>query len=135
MGLQIMPETQYSQQNLASMLTRLGNVESMLRFTVAASQDIKQHVKQVLVQRDGAAEVYLLLRTGPKTQQQVIEAIGKSRATASKILGHLTRCGLVARDSDPAHNGYVWRWSDVEEIVGVAKIAERVIRDEKKSAD
>jgi predicted transcriptional regulator len=130
-----MPESEFSQQNLASVLTRLGNVESMLRFTVAASADVKDHVKQALQDRDGAAEVYLLLKDGPKTQSQIKDATGKSQGTASRILGYLTSCGLIARDPNPVDKGFVWRWSDVEEIVRVSKIAEIIVRDAKKSKD
>lgn len=129
----MMPESEFSQKNLADMLTRLGNVESMLRFTVAASSDIKEHVRQTFLDRDNSAEVYLFLRDGPKTQPEVQIGIGKAQATVSKVLGHLTRRGLVARDSNPSGNGFVWRWSEVEEIVGASRIADGIIRESAKS--
>lgn len=123
-----MPESEHSERNLASILTRLGNVESMLRFTVASSADVKQHVEQALQQQRGA-EVYLLLAEGALTQSDVQSRLGTSQATASRALSHLTRCGLVARDPAASGPGYVWRWTEVEEIVGVAKIAKKVVRD------
>lgn len=128
-----MPETDHSQRNLASLLTRMGNVESMLRFTVAASDDVKLHVEEALSSKEGAADIYLLLADGPKSQPELVKLHSKAQATVSKILTHLVRCGLVARDSNPEGKGYIWRWSDVEEIVKVSKIAHKVQKNAQKS--
>ena len=130
-----MAESEYSQKNLASMLTRLGNVESMLRFTVAASGDVKSHVARAFEERDGAAEIYLMLGSGPKTQPELLELSKQSQANISKICTHLVRHGLVARDPLKSGRGFVWRWSDVEEIVSVSRIAERHIRRAAKGSN
>lgn len=126
-----MPESEHSQQNLASILTRLGNVESMLRFTVAASSDVKEHVKTALTARDGAAEFYLLLKDGPRNQEQLRQESGKSQPTVSRVLTYLSQCGLIAKDPIPG-GGAAWRWSDVEEVLGVARIAQQIVRESTK---
>lgn len=128
-----MPETEHSQKNIGEMLTRLGNVEAMLRFSVGSSGDSRRRVQEAFAEREGSIEVYLLFGSGPLNQSQIEERSGYSQANVSKICKHLVRHGLLARDTGPT--GVVWRWSDMEDILNVSRIATQLARTPKKAAD
>jgi hypothetical protein len=126
-----MPETEHSQKNIGEMLTRLGNVEAMLRFSVGSSADSRRRVEDAFKEREGSIEVYLLFAEGPLSQTAVEDRSGYSKANVSKICKHLVRHGLVARDLSPM--GVTWRWSDMEDILHVSRIATQLARAPKKA--
>jgi biotin operon repressor len=125
-----MPETEHSQQNLAAIRTRLDNLESMTRFSLAARAENRQHVEEKLRARTGAAEAYLALGDGPKSQDELAAALDRSRATISRVLAHLDDSGLIAVHSDPANpRSLLFSWHDIERVVGVSKIARAIARE------
>lgn len=119
-----MAETEYSQDNIAAIRTRLDNIEKMTRLSIAANPNSAAHIEELFRRRAGSADLYLSLESGPKTQEDMIQLLGKSQSTVSRILTHLHESGLIDR---MAESGCVlWMWHDMERTLGISRVARRL---------
>lgn len=126
-----MPETEYSQINLAAIRTRLDNLERMTRLTMAANPNGKSYIENVF-RRQGSAAVYLALEAGPKTQEDLTQKLGKSQPTISRAVNYLYESGLIDRIS--AGGKTLWGWHDLERTWGISRVARR-FQNKQKAAD
>lgn len=119
-----MPETKESQENLAYIRTHVDNLERLVRFQISADPASREAIRERFGQREGMAEVYLALGDGPRTQDELAAVVKRSVPTISKILKQLAEEGMVAKmPSLQSPNKMVYRWTDLEEILKVSKIA------------
>jgi len=119
-----MAETEYSQDNIAAIRTRLDNLEKMTRLSIAANPNSGTHVEDLFRRRAGSADLYLALENGPKTQEELTHILGKSQPTVSKILTHLHESGLIDRMAEPGR--VLWMWHDMERTLGISRVAGRL---------
>jgi predicted transcriptional regulator len=119
-----MAETKESQENLAYIRTHVDNLERLVRFQISADPDSRKAIRERFAQREGMAEVYLALREGPRTQDELAVNLKRSVPTISKILKQLAEEGMVAKMPSPqSPKKMVYRWTDLEEMLKVSKIA------------
>jgi len=124
-----MPESEYSQGNLAYIRTHVEQIERLSRFSVAANPGCRAYVEESLKERKGAAKLYLTLASGPKNQLQLQKETRQSQATVSKILRHLMERGMLATVPSPEPGAKVlYIWSELEQLVGVSRIARSIVR-------
>src|SRR5437773_5578315 len=90
-----MPESEYSQENLAAIRTHLNNLEQMVRFNTATNPNVRAAVEGLFESRAGLAEMYVALEGGPKTQRELAETLGVNQSTVSRILKVLLDIGLA----------------------------------------
>ncbi len=127
-----MPETEGSQQNIGAIRTRLDNLESMMRLSIASNPDSRLHIERVLRARKGASRAYLALESGPKSPDELRSLLAKSQATVSKVMAYLFEAGLVERHADPGKPGSIrWAWHQLERTIGISKVARMIDRDAK----
>jgi DNA-binding MarR family transcriptional regulator len=119
-----MAETEYSQENIAAIRTRLDSLEKMTRLSIAANPNSGVHIEQLLSRRAGSAELYLALADGPKTQDQLSHSLNKSQSTVSRILAHLYESGLIEKLADS--KGVLWMWHEMERTLGISRVARRL---------
>ena len=119
-----MAETEYSQDNIAAIRTRLDNIERMTRLSIASNPNSQAHIEHLFRRRAGSADLYLALEKEPKTQEDLMRILGKSQPTVSKILAHLYESGLV--DRLPQSGGVLWMWHDMERTLGISRVAKRL---------
>jgi DNA-binding transcriptional ArsR family regulator len=119
-----MAETEYSQDNIAAIRTRLDNLEKMTRLAIAANPNSQIHIAEVFRARIGSPDLYLALENGPKTQEDLAAILGKSQPTVSRILTHLYESGLI--DRLPESGRVLWMWHDMERSLGISRVARRV---------
>jgi hypothetical protein len=119
-----MAETEYSQENIAAIRTRLDNIERMTRLAIAANPNSALHVGEILRRRAASADLYLVLEDGPKTQEEVAILLGKSQPTVSRIIAHLYESGLI--DRLPGSGKVRWCWHDMERTLGISRVARRL---------
>jgi predicted HTH transcriptional regulator len=119
-----MSETEYSQDNIAAIRTRLDNLEKMTRLSIAANPNSGLHIEELFRQPAGSADLYLALESGPKTQENLADVLRKSRATVSRVLTHLHESGLIDRLTGPG--GVLWMWHDMERALGISRVAKRL---------
>ena len=123
-----MPETEYSQDNLAAVRAEIEHIKSMLRLELTANPRTREHIGELLSERMGAAKVYMTLDSGPKTQGEIGGSLNMSQANVSKICTHLLRYGLLIRFRHPEQKGqFLYAWSDLEHTLGVSKIAKKML--------
>jgi predicted transcriptional regulator len=119
-----MAETEYSQDNIAAIRTRLDNLEKMTRLSIAANPNSQIHIEGVFQRRAGSAELYMALANGPKTQEELTGISRKSQPTVSKILTYLYETGLI--DRCPEAGRVLWMWHDMERTLGISRVARRL---------
>jgi len=119
-----MAETEYSQNNIAAIRTRLDNLEKLTRLSIAANPNSSTHIEELLRRRAGSAELYLALESGPKSQEELISILEKSQSTVSKILAHLHESGLIDKLSGSGH--VLWTWHEMERTLGISRVARRI---------
>jgi Predicted transcriptional regulator len=119
-----MAETEYSQDNIAAIRTRLDNLEKMTRLSIAANPNSQVHIESVFRGRAGAADLYMALENGPKTQEELTGILGKSQPTVSRIVTHLHEAGLI--DRRPESGRVLWMWHEMERTLGVSRVARRL---------
>ena len=124
-----MAETEESQQNLAAMRTDVEQIRAMQRFHTAATPSFRKFVEDHLEDKPGSAEVYLSLQNGPLNLEGIMAVVKKSKPWVSKICSHLDLRGLVAKIPDPANKkGKLFIWTDLENLLEVSDIAQRIIK-------
>jgi predicted HTH transcriptional regulator len=116
-----MVETEYSQDNIAAMRTRLDNLEKMTRLSIAANPNSGMHIENLFRRRAGSADLYLVLENGPKTQEELKHILGKSQPTVSRILTHLHESGLIDRMAESGR--ILWMWHEMERTLGISHVA------------
>jgi DNA-binding transcriptional ArsR family regulator len=119
-----MAETEYSQDNIAAIRTRLDNLEKMTRLSIASNPNSELYIENILRRRAGSADVYLILEDGPRTQDDLTHLSGKSQPTVSRILSHLYESGLI--DRLPESGRVLWTWHDMERVLGISRVAKRL---------
>lgn len=128
-----MPETEDSQENLAYIRTHVDNLERMVRFQIASNPNSKAAVSDTLKARSGAAEVYLALANGPLNQDQLAKIVGIDRSNISRIASHLFDAGIINKVPGPK-GSRAYSWSDLEQTVGVSKLAKKIAGESKTKA-
>lgn len=122
-----MAESEYTQQNLAYIRTHVDNLERMVRFQIAANPHSREAVQEQLNGRAGAADVYLLIASGPKTLDELVAARKSSKPTISKICTYLYDCGLIFKVPHPANVKQIaFTVTDLEQMLGVSKLAKQI---------
>jgi predicted HTH transcriptional regulator len=119
-----MAETEYSQDNIAAIRTRLDNIEKMTRLSIAANPNSEAHIENLFRRRAGGADLYLSLENGPKTQEDLAHLLGKSQSTVSRVLTHVHESGLIDRMA--GSGGVLWMWHDMERSLGISRVARRL---------
>jgi hypothetical protein len=119
-----MAETEYSQDNIAAIRTRLDNLEKMTRLSIASNPNSSVHIADLFRRRAGSANLYLALEDGPKTQEGLTQILGQSQPTVSRILTHLHESGLI--DRSPGASGVLWTWHDLERTLGISRVARQL---------
>jgi CRP-like cAMP-binding protein len=119
-----MAETEYSQENIAAIRTRLDNLEKMTRLSIASNPNSSTHIEAVFRRRTGSPDLYLALESGPKTQEELAQLLGKSQPTVSKILAHLHESGLIDKLTESGH--ILWMWHEMERTLGISNVARRL---------
>jgi len=119
-----MPESEYSQENLAAIRTHLNDLEQMVRFNTASNPHNKDAVKALFASRPGLAEVYLALEGEPKTQPELARAVGVNQSTISRSMKVLLDAGLAtAIPAAGTRRNTTYMRSGVETLIGVARLA------------
>lgn len=119
-----MAESEYSQDNIAAIRTRLDNIERMTRLAIASNPNSQAHIEELFRRRRGSAELYLALAEGPKSQEELASLLGKSQPTVSKITAHLYESGLIDRVNLPGRAA--WMWHEMERTLGISRVARRL---------
>lgn len=125
-----MPESEHSQENLASVRTHMERIEQLVRFQILANKQNADAVLERLGARAGMAEAYLAVGASdrPRTQDELAAALGKSQPTVSRILKELYDAGLVIKVPSAGNRQIMaYAWSDLEPLLGVARIARRLV--------
>ena len=124
-----MPESEHSQENLASVRTHMERIEQLVRFQILANKQNADAIVERLTGRAGMAEVYLAVGgDSPRTQDELAAALGKSQPTVSRILKELYDAGLVIKVPSLGNRQVMaYAWSDLEPLLGVSKIARRIV--------
>ncbi len=121
-----MAESPETHENIAYVRTHVDNLERMVRFQIAANPGSKTAVSDALSAREGSAEVYMALENGPRTQAELVSALGKTQSTISKIVSRLYDAGLIFKIADPRGSKQgAYMWSDLEQLLGVSRIARK----------
>jgi len=122
-----MTESEFTQENVAYIRTRLDNIERMVRLDIASNPDNKAHVEQVLKGRRNSAQFYLALADGPKSEAEAAEVVRKSVPTACRVLNYLYETGLIGKMPNPDGDSIkVFCWTDIERTLGVSCIARTI---------
>lgn len=119
-----MAETKDSQENIAYIRTHVDNLERLVRFQISADPASQRAIRERFAQREGMAEVYLALKDGPRTQEELASTVRRSQPTISKVLKELASHGMVEKmmsSTNPKKMSY--RWTDLEGMLKVSKIA------------
>jgi DNA-binding transcriptional ArsR family regulator len=119
-----MSESEYSQENIAAIRTRLDSIEKMTRLSIASNPNSGTHIEQLFRRRAGSAEIYLALAEGPKTQEELTQSSKKSQPTVSRILTHLYESGLIEKLAGPT--SVKWMWHEMERTLGISRVARRL---------
>lgn len=125
-----MPESEHSQENLASVRTHMERIEQLVRFQILANKQNAEAVVERFGARAGMAEAYLAVGGSdrPQTQDELAAALGKSQPTVSRILKELYDAGLVIKVPSVGNRQVMaYAWSDLEPLLGVARIARRLV--------
>jgi DNA-binding transcriptional ArsR family regulator len=128
-----MAETKHSQENLAYIRTHVDNLERMVRFQISANPQSREIIRDRFENREGMAEVYLALREGPKTQDELMDCTGKSQPTVSRVLRDLFEAGMITKVPAP-NKKKAYAWNDLELLLGVSRIAETFIAKHARKA-
>lgn len=123
-----MAETEFSQENIAAIRTRLDNLEKMTRLSIASNPRSAEHIEELFRQRAGSADIYLVLEMGPKSQAELAQISGKSQSTVSRILTYLHESGLI--DKIPESGRVLWMWHDMERALGISRVARRIANNQ-----
>lgn len=127
-----MTDNLQTQRELSELTTRVANVEQMVRFGLAASDEASQHAKKQFKRMKNSAELYLQLRE-PKTQVQLRTALKLSHPRVSELCTHLEERGFIAHNQNPQNRReLVFHWTEVERILGLSEIARECVRNSKK---
>jgi hypothetical protein len=119
-----MSETEYSQENIAAIRTRLDSLEKMTRLSIAANPNSAVHIEELFRRRAGSADLYMALQDGPKTQEDLTRILEKSQPTVSRILTHLYESGLIERLA--SSSSVLWMWHEMERTLGISHVARRL---------
>jgi biotin operon repressor len=119
-----MSETEYTQENLAAIRTRLDNIERMTRLAVASNPNSAPHIEGLFRERAGSADLYLALQSGPKSQDELVQILGKSQPTISRIIKHLHESGLISHLSHAGRE--LWMWHEMERTLGISRVAKKL---------
>lgn len=132
-----MPESEHTQENLAYIRTHVERLEQLVRFEIRANKRSTDAVVEQLTGRTGLAEAYLALEGDrPRTQDELAGALGKSQPTISRILRELYDASLVIKVPSPANRQVMaYTWSDLESLLGVSKLARRIVAGTLRVAD
>jgi hypothetical protein len=124
-----MPETEHTQENIAYIRTHVDRVEQLTRFAIASNPGCAKFIEDYLMERHGAAEVYLRLGDAPMGLEEIMRATKQSKPNVSKICTHLAKHGIICKVRDPdIPRTFKYCWTDVEAMLGVSKIARRLSR-------
>jgi|KBSMisStandDraft_5_1062788.scaffolds.fasta_scaffold423796_1 DNA-binding MarR family transcriptional regulator len=130
-----MAESEHVQKDISAIRTRLDQIESMQRLIVAANPDVQTHVRAILQSREHAAAIVVMLADGPLLQDDIVERLGKSQPTVSKVLTYLHDAGLLLRYSDPENARKVrWGLNELEATVRAVKVAKEIVGSQAKAA-
>jgi len=128
-------ESEYSQENIAFIRTHIDRIERMLRFEISANPNSQNLLRARLASRPSMPEVYLAMENGPKTQQEIAQALSLSQPTVSRICKELYDAGIVDKVPAPRRgNLMVYAWTDFEQVLGVSRIARELIKRREKEA-
>jgi DNA-binding transcriptional ArsR family regulator len=130
-----MPESEYSQDNLAAIRTHLNNLEQMVRFNTATNPNIRSAVEALFSSRPGLAELYLALGGEPRTQTALSATLGVNQSTISRTMKPLLDAGLVTAIPPAGMRKTTYIWSSVEPMIGVSKLARAHIAKVEKAED
>jgi Predicted transcriptional regulator len=125
-----MPESEHSQDNIAYIRTHVDNLERMVRFQIASNPGSKAAITETLKARAGAADFYLALAEGPLTQDELAKHLDLDRSGVSRIATHLFDAGIVNKVRNAKGAG-AYVWSDLEQLLGVSKLAKKLAGDAK----
>jgi len=107
----------------------------MQRLIVAANPDVQTHVRAILQSREHADAIVVMLADGPLLQDDIVERLGKSQPTVSKVLTYLHDAGLLLRYSDPENARKVrWGLNELEATVRAVKVAKEIVGSQAKAA-
>lgn len=131
-----MPETPDSQENLAYIRTEIEEIKGFQRFQIAMSRGVREAVTELFEKSRGAAELYLALEAGPRTQEELAAMLGKDRSNVSRSLAPLLAVNLVRKLGGPGGSRRgAYAWSPIERLVRASRLARQVIkRAESKAA-
>lgn len=125
-----MTETEHTQENIAYIRTHVDRVEQLTRFAIAANPKAAEFIKSYLKERKGAAQVYLSLEAKPLSLDELMRATKQSKPNVSRICTHLANHGIIEQGRDPANvRSFKYRWTDLENMLGVSKIARRIVKN------
>lgn len=128
-----MPESEYSQDNLAAIRTHLTNLEQMVRFNTATNPNNKTAIEELFSSRSGLAQLYLALDGEPKTQQALAATLGVNQSTISRTMKVLIDAGLITLVPFAANGQHTaYTRSGVEALLGVSKLARAMLAKEVK---
>lgn len=123
-----MAETEHTQENVAYIRTHVDQVEQLTRFAIASNPNCVQFIEDYLKRKKGAAEVYLRLGDKPMGLVEIMKATKQSKANVSKICTHLAIQGMVSKVPDPDNaRSFKYCWTDLESMLGVSRIAKRLV--------
>lgn len=123
-----MPESEYSQENLAYIRTDIEQLRQLVRFEISTNPNCRAEVERRLAERAGMPEVYLALESGPKTQDELAAALGWSQPTISRVCKELYGAGLVGKVPTAANRRVMaYAWIDLEQLLGISRLARAVI--------
>lgn len=124
-----MAESEHTQENLAYIRTHVERLEQLVRFEISANRRNAEAVVERFTGRAGMAEVYLALDgAAPKTQDELVSTLNKSQPTVSRILKELCDAGFVIKVPSLSNRQVMgYTWSDLEQLLGVSKLARRSV--------
>jgi hypothetical protein len=121
-----------SQSELSELTTRVANIEQIVRFELSSNRETKAVAKENFDEMKNSARVYLALEE-PKTQEQLRVAVPLSQPQMWRICDYLEEKGFISRDKNPSNRKEsIYRWNEVERIVGLSKIARKCVRESDK---
>lgn len=127
-----MPESTQALREVSELTTRVANIEHMVRFSLASSGDATRFAKKHFDSRKNSAQLYVALEQ-PKSQNELQKILNLSPGSVSALCTHLEEQGFISHDKNPANKKeLVFRWNDVERILGLSRIARACVKGSKK---
>jgi len=127
-----MTDNLQTQRELSELTTRVANVEQIVRFGLAASDEARNHAKKQFKRMKHSPELYLQLKE-PRTQAHLRSALTLSHPRISELCTHLEEQGFIAHGQNPQNRKeLVFHWTEVERILGLSQIARECVRESKR---